>query len=418
MTDWSSRWAERGGRLKPSAIRQTAKFAAEPGVISFASGSPNPALFPYDAIARVTAEIMADPARRGPALQYGGSEGYLPLRELIVDHLGRTGARVAVENVVITNGSQQALEFVAKLLIDPGDRIVVTNPTYLGAFQAFNLFEPVYAGVPIDASGIDLPALEQEFRRGAKLMYLMPDFGNPSGVTLPLEQRTAILELSHRYGVPILEDQAYEQLRFTDERLPSMLALDAERGPEGTVIYAGTFSKTLVPGLRVGWLVAPRPVAEKLVFVKQASDLQTGSLNQMIVHGVAQAIFDQHVPVLRESYRRSRDAVLRALRRHMPQSVTWNEPEGGMFIWLTLPPPLDATEVQGRAVGEKVAFVPGAPFFADGSGKETLRLSFSGIAEEAVGEGIERLSRAIRASLEDYGAQQERYAEPKQGAKG
>jgi 2-aminoadipate transaminase len=320
-----------GGARRPTeAVRDPSdgEVRAEPGVISFASGSPNPALFPYDTIARVTAEIMADPARRGPALQYGGSEGYLPLRELIVDHLGRTGARVAVENVVITNGSQQALEFVAKLLIDPGDRIVVTNPTYLGAFQAFNLFEPVYAGVPIDQSGVDLAALEQEFRRGAKLMYLMPDFGNPSGVTLPLEQRTAILDLSRRYGVPILEDQAYEQLRFTDERLPSMLALDAERGADGTVIYAGTFSKTLVPGLRVGWLVAPRPVAEKLVFVKQASDLQTGSLNQMIVHGVAQAIFDQHVPVLRESYRRSRDAVLRALRRHMPQSVTWNEPEG------------------------------------------------------------------------------------------
>lgn len=404
MTDWSSRLAKRGLRLKPSAIRQTAKFAAEPGVISFASGSPNPGLFPYEVMARVTAEIMADPARRAQALQYGGSEGYLPLRELIVEHLGEAGARTAVDNVVITNGSQQGLEFVAKLLIDPGDRIVVTNPTYLGALQAFDLFEPVYAGVPLDQSGIDLDALEREFRAGAKFMYLMPDFGNPSGVTLPLEQRLAILDLSRRHGVPILEDQAYEQLRFTDERLPSMLALDAERGDEGTVIYAGTFSKTLVPGLRVGWLVAPRPLAEKLVFIKQASDLQTGSLNQMIVHGVARAIFDEQVPMLRDAYRSRKDAVLRALRRHMPQSVTWNEPEGGMFVWLTLPPPLDATEVQARAVEEKVVFVPGAPFFADGSGKDTLRLSFSSVAEEAIGEGVERLSRAIRTSLSAAGA--------------
>jgi DNA-binding transcriptional MocR family regulator len=399
MTDWSSRLAKRGHRLKPSAIRQTAKYAADPAFISFASGSPNPGLFPYEAMAQVTAEIMADPQRRAQALQYAGSEGYLPLRELIVEHLQDAGARTAVDNIVITNGSQQALEFVAKLLIDPGDRIIVTNPTYLGALQAFDLFEPVYAGVGLDQSGIDLAALEREFRAGAKFMYLMPDFGNPSGVTLPLEQRQAILELSRRHGVPILEDQAYEQLRFTDERLPSMLALDAERGDDGTVIYAGTFSKTLVPGLRVGWLVAPRPAAEKLIFLKQASDLQAGSLNQMVVHGVARAIFGEQVPMLRAAYSGRRDALLGALRRHMPQSVTWNEPEGGMFVWLTLPPPLDATQVQARAVEEKVVFVPGAPFFADGSGTATLRLSFSSVAEDAMGEGVERLARAIRASL-------------------
>lgn len=418
MIDQAFRLARRGAQLKPSAIRQTAKFAAEPGVISFASGSPNQTLFPYDVTARVTAEIMADPQRQAQALQYGGSEGFLPLRELIVEHLAATGARSGVGNVVVTNGSQQALEFVAKLLVDPGDRIVVTNPTYLGALQAFDLFEPAYAAVPLDETGIDLATLEREFIRGAKFMYLMPDFGNPSGVTLPLEQRRAILDLSRRHGVPILEDQAYEQLRFTDERLPSMLALDLERGGGGSVIYAGTFSKTLVPGLRVGWLVAPPKVAERLVFLKQASDLQAGSLNQMIVHDVARAIFHEQVPMLRQVYRRRRDGLLRALRRHMPQSVAWNEPEGGMFVWLALPPPLDAAEVQARAVAEKVVFVPGAPFHADGSGKETLRLSFSSVAEDDIEEGIARLARAIRASLSEERATAGTFAEAALHSKG
>jgi DNA-binding transcriptional MocR family regulator len=406
MTDWTSRFAARGQALKPSAIRATAKFAEQPGAISFASGSPNPSLFPYDAITQAMTAIMADPRRRGEALQYGASEGYRPLREFIERYLRDAGAQVALDMITVTNGSQQALEFLAKLFVEPGDRIVVTNPTYLGALQAFGLFEPVYACVPTHQAGIDLEALEREFSQGAKFMYLMPDFGNPSGITLSLEERLKVLELSRRHKVLIVEDQAYEQLRFAPKALPSMPALDTSH-PAGSsgrstvnVIHAGTFSKSLVPGLRVGWVVAPPAVTQKLVSIKQASDLHGGQLNQMIVHDVATAILRDHTERLRGAYRRRRDLMLRALARHMPQEVAWNEPGGGMFVWLSLPAPLDAAELQMRAIrDENVVFVPGAPFFADSSGKATLRLSFSSVAEDAIAPGIERLARAVRAAM-------------------
>lgn len=240
--DWQASLARRARALKPSAIREVSRYAREPGVISFASGSPNPVLFPHDAVQQVMARIMADSALREQALQYGASDGYSPLRQLIATRLG-----CAAERVLVTNGSQQALEFLGTLLIDPGDRIIVTEPTYLGALQAFSLSEPEYVGVRCDGDGLDLAALERAFVRGAKFMYVMPDFGNPSGVTLSEAERRRILELSRQHGVAVVEDQAYDQLRLSGEAQPTLLSLD----PEG-VIHAGTFSKSLAPGLRVG----------------------------------------------------------------------------------------------------------------------------------------------------------------------
>lgn len=403
MKDWQATFSARGRSLQPSAIRETTKLGQQPGIISFAGGSPDPALFPYEAIEASLQRIMADGAKRVAAFQYGASEGYPPLRALIADQLNATGAKTGAAEILITSGSQQALEFLGTLFIEAGDRIIVTNPTYIGALQAFSLFEPEFVGIPSSEDGIDLGALEQAFARGAKFMYLMPDFGNPSGTTIPLAQRRAILDLARRHGVPIVEDQAYEQLRLSGERLPTMLALDSEMASADAgrnVIYLGTFSKSLMPGLRVGWIVAPAAVLEKLVSIKQASDLHTGALGQIIVCDLAGSILGDHAKTLRASYRERRDAMLAALERHMPEGVSWNRPDGGMFVWLTVPEELDAKVLQRRALDdEQVLFVPGAPFFVDGSGRNTLRLSFSLAKPAAIETGIKGLAAAIRASL-------------------
>lgn len=388
--DWQASLARRARALKPSAIREVSRYAREPGVISFASGSPNPALFPHDAVQQSMARIMADPAVLEQALQYGASEGYAPLRQLIAARLG-----CAAECVLVTNGSQQALEFLGTLLIDPGDRIIVTEPTYLGALQAFSLSEPEYVGVRCDGDGLDLAALEHAFARGAKFMYVMPDFGNPSGITLSEAERRRILELSRRHGVAVVEDQAYDQLRLSGEAQPTLLSLDPE-----SVIHAGTFSKSLAPGLRVGWLVAPAEALGKLVSIKQASDLHVSVLNQVLVHEVVGSLAAGHGDALRASYRAQRDAMLDSLPRHMPPGTRWNQPDGGMFVWLTLPGGLDAQSVLRIAMQEeKVLFVPGAPFFTDGSGRDTVRLSFSLGAPDTIEAGIERLGRVIRRCL-------------------
>lgn len=388
---WQAKLAKRARALKPSAIREVSRYAAEPGVISFASGSPNPAFFPHEAVQRALAALVADPALRGTALQYGPSEGYSPLRQLIADSMG-----CAPECILITNGSQQGLSLVGSLLIEPGDQVIVTEPTYLGALQAFSLGEPAYAGVPIDGGGLDTAALDRAFACGAKFMYVMPDFGNPTGMVLPEVQRRRILALAREHSVPVVEDQAYDQLRLSGSALPTLFSMDP-----GCVIYAGTFSKSLAPGLRVGWLAAAPEVIETLVLLKQASDLHVAMLNQMLVHQVVSAQPAAQRDVLKTGYRLQRDAMLAGLERHMPPGTIWTRPEGGMFVWLTLPDGLDAQVLLRAAMqDEKVLFVPGAPFFTNGSGRETMRLSFSLALPDQIEAGIERLGRAIRRCLQ------------------
>jgi 2-aminoadipate transaminase len=272
--------------------------------------------------------------------------------------------------------------------------------------QAFGLFRPQVASVPFDADGIDLERLETEFRAGAKFFYVMPDHGNPSGVTIPLSQRQAIIRLARQYAVPLIEDQAYDQLLFDGEGQPTLLALDRSvPGAAPGVVYLGTFSKSLTPGLRVGWIVAPQAIIAKLVSVKQASDLNSGMLNQMIVDAVARRILASHGAKLREGYKTRRDLMLEALRRHMPAGVYWTEPRGGMFVWLTLPPFIDTDALQAQSFPEaKVIFVPGASFHADNSGKNTLRLSYSTASHAEIDEGVKRLADAIAASIRRSGA--------------
>lgn len=408
--DWDRCFAPRAVKLTASEIRELLKLLNQPDIISFAGGIPDPKLFPYEKLRAAFDAILDDPARRAEAMQYSVSEGYKPLREAIVRNLAKRGIATHCDNVLITNGSQQGLEFLAKLLIQPGDRIIVTRPSYLGALQAFGLYEPVYVPVPIAAEGIDLAAAARAFAAGAKFLYVTPDFGNPSGVTVPEDQRRALLGLSYRHGVPVIEDQAYDVLRYDGAPIPSLLALDCARKNEaaplsapsavGNVIYTGTFSKSVAPALRIGWIVAPMPVIHKLVLIKQASDLHAATLNQMVLAEICESVIDDRTEELRATYGARRDAMLAALAQHMPKGVSWTRPDGGMFVWVTLPPGLDAKALLARAIQHaRVAFVPGSAFFTDHSGANTLRLSFSLAPPAMITEGIRRLAGVVAEAL-------------------
>lgn len=402
---WLKTFATRIHELKPSAIRAMARHVGQPGVISFASGSPNADFFPLEEMAAATNAILSDPKLAKQALQYGPSEGYPPLREFIAEHLTQPGGKISASEVIVTSGSQQALEFIGKSFIDDGDRIVVTSPTYSGALQAFGLFRPQYATVPLGPDGLDLEQLEAEFKRGAKFFYVMPDHGNPTGTTIPAAQRPAIVALSREHGIPVIEDQAYDMLQLSGERLPTLVSCDrTDASAAPCVIYLGTFSKSLTPGLRVGWIVAPEEVVAKLTSIKQASDLNSGMLNQMIVNAVARRVLTTHARILQDGYRTRRDLMLDALRRYMPKTLRWTEPQGGMFVWLTLPSFIDADELQKIAFDRaRIIFVPGASFHPDNGGRNTLRLSYSIATHAEIDDGIKRLA-AVIADLMDRDA--------------
>lgn len=392
-------FATRAARMKASEIRELLKLLDQPGIISFAGGIPDPALFPAEAFAQAFQQALgAD--HRAQALQYSVSEGYMPLREWIASHMGQIGIDCGPDDVLITSGSQQALDYLGKLFLSPGDTALVGWPTYLGALAAFNAYEPRFDRLHVNGN-----AGAEQYRAAAgpgavKYAYLSPDFANPTGETVDRLGREALLDLAEDVGCAIIEDGAYQALRYDGQSIPPVLALELARKGDlqaCRTIYCGSFSKTLSPGLRVGWVVAARPIISQLVLMKQAADLHSATINQMAVHQVAQACFDSHIPKVRASYRARRDAMLAALERHMPEGVQWTRPEGGMFIWLTLPPGSDGAQLLARALETvKVAFVPGQAFHPDGSGANTIRLSFSNSDEATIAEGIARLGAVLR----------------------
>lgn len=398
MIDWSSHYAERAKHMTASEIRELLKVLDQPDLISFAGGIPDPALFPMAEIADAYAKVLNDPARAKIALQYAVSEGYKPLREWIAGYMTGLGAPCGPDNVVITNGSQQALDFLGKLFITPGDPVLVAWPTYLGALQAFNCYEPVYDVLPGPGSNRTVDSYAKG--EGApRLGYCMPEFQNPSGTSLTRDERLQMLDAADAMDLPLIEDNAYEKLRYDGERVPSLLALDIARkgGIENSrVIYCGTFSKSIVPALRIGWVVAAKPVIQKLVIIKQASDLQVSTLNQIVMHEVASKIIEDQARVILPVYKARRDAMLAALQAHMPKGVRWTKPEGGMFVWVTLPEGMDGAALLERAIAEaRVAFVPGIAFFADRGRSNYLRLNFSLSNEASIAEGIKRLGALI-----------------------
>jgi len=405
--DWDAAYAGRADRMRASEIRELLKLLEQPDIISFAGGIPDPELFPTSAISDAYTATLTGPSGTR-SLQYSVSEGYPPLRRWIVGLMVRLGVSCGIDNIVITSGSQQGLDFLGKLLLSAGDTALVAAPTYLGALHAFNPYEPRYDVLRINELDRvnEIDAVQVRYRHAAAaatsrlaLAYVVPDFANPTGDTLSEATRLRLLDLVAGLGVPLIEDAAYSALRFEGEPIRPCLALDIERCghiDRSRVIYCGTFSKTISPGLRVGWVCAAHDLVQKLVLTKQAGDLHSATLNQVVMHQVAEAVYDQQVRTIVAVYAKRRDAMLAALARHMPDGVSWTRPQGGMFIWITLPASLDGAELLAASVAEeRVAFVPGGAFFVDGSGRNTMRLSYSLQSESGIEEGIRRLGRLI-----------------------
>ena len=404
QTPWENRFAQRTQRMGSSAIRELLKLTQQPDLISFAGGLPAPDVFPVEAFQAACTRVLQ--TLGSVALQYSTTEGYLPLREMIARHTARYGIEITPENILITSGSQQALDLLGKIFINRGDRVLVESPTYLGAIQAWNAYGAEFVTVPMDKSGMNTDALEEALRSGPKFIYVLPNFQNPTGVTLTLERRKHVIELADRYGVPIIEDDPYGQLRYEGEHLPSVVTLDSQFRDNcnicyhGNVIYLSTFSKTLAPGLRLAWVIAPPEVIRKLVQAKQGADLHTATFNQVVAHEVSQHNFlDEHIKLIRRVYKERRDIMLAAMDSHFPPEVDWTYPEGGLFLWGTMPDYLDAADVLKSAIEHKVAFVPGSPFYPTGGGHNTMRINFSNATPEQIRLGIARLGQVFTEKI-------------------
>ena len=400
--DWQNIFATRMGRMKASEIRELLKLLDQPDIISFAGGIPDPALFPQAEFSAAFADIFAS-GQATDALQYSVSEGYLPLRNWIAAQMADLGIPCGCDNIVITSGSQQALDYLGKLLLSKDDTALVNWPTFLGALGAFNAYEPHFD--QISTTGHRPASQYQETAKqnggSPKFAYMSVDFANPTGETMDHRARLSALDLAEEMDIAIIEDAAYQSLRYDGEAIPPILALEIER--KGSIedcrtIYCGSFSKTLAPGLRVGWVCAAKSVIQPLVLMKQAADLHSSTINQIAIHKVASTGFEAQTTKIRAAYSARRDHMLAALKTHMPDGVSWTKPEGGMFIWLTLPPHLDGANLLAKSLEtQKLAFVPGRAFFADGSNGNTLRLSFSCADEATINTGISRLGTLLKS---------------------
>jgi 2-aminoadipate transaminase len=384
--------ARRCDRMNPSVIREILKLTELPGVRSLAGGLPSADTFPIDAMRDATAKVLADTPRE--ALQYAASEGFGPLREWVSAMLGAKGVDAPAERVLITNGSQQGLDLVGKVMLDAGNTVAVETPTYLGALQAFNPNEPKFASVAGDGDG-PLPDAVAALPQGTRFMYVLPNFQNPTGRVIPADRRDALVAAAQRANIPLVEDNPYGDLWY-DEAPPRPLA---SRWADG-VLYLGSFSKVLAPGLRLGFMVCPKTLYPKLLQSKQAADLHTGSFSQRVVYEVIKNGFlDTHIPTIRDRYRTQRDAMEAALKASMPAGCEWKKPSGGMFFWLRLPAGCDAMALLPKAVEAGVAYVPGAAFYADHPDTRTMRLSFVTLSPAAITDAVERLGSVVKAQL-------------------
>ncbi|MBA5687096.1 aminotransferase-like domain-containing protein [Rugamonas apoptosis] len=386
------RFSERAQQMQSSFIREILKITQRPEITSFAGGLPSPATFPVAEMKEAFDQVLTDSGN--VALQYGPTDGYLPLRQWIADSLSTNGVKIVPEQVLMTSGSQQALDLLGKVLIDEGSRVLVETPSYLGALQAFSVYRPEFVSVETDDHGL-VPSSLDKVAQGARLLYALPNFQNPTGRTLSVERRQQLVETCARLGLPLIEDDPYGALSYKGEPLPKMVAMN----PDG-VIYMGSFSKVLTPGIRLGYVVAPLPLVRRLELAKQAADLHTSQLTQMVVHRVIKDGFlERHIPQIRHLYGDQCQVMLDAMAEHFPASVQWTKPEGGMFIWVTLPKHVNAMELLDEAIANQVAFVPGAPFYANEPETNTFRLSFVTVPPERIRTGIATLGKLIAAKV-------------------
>ncbi|ODA40348.1 PLP-dependent aminotransferase family protein [Desulfosporosinus sp. BG] len=387
-------YAERVNYMANSAIREILKVTEQPNIISFAGGLPAPELFPLSDIRESYDRVLGagDPS----VLQYGTTEGYLPLREEISAQMRAKGIQAEAGNIFLTNGSQQGLDLIAKLFLNPGDEVLLQNPSYLGAIQTFRSYQANFRLVPTVQGGIDLPALELSVKEHRpKIIYLTPTYQNPTGTTLTIEERKAIARIASQYGVPVIEDDPYGELRYDGPIIAPIKSLAAE----DAVIYLGTFSKTLAPGFRLGWIVADQELITKLTVAKQGTDLHTSTLIQRATHYyLTHFNAAEHVETIRQTYKRRRDLMLDELKANFSTQVKWTEPTGGMFIWLTLPDNYDTDKLLTRAVTGNVAYVPGSHFFACAGSHSSMRLNFSNPSPLQIKQGIKTLAEILAVS--------------------
>lgn len=384
--------------MKASDIREMLKLTQKPEVISFAGGLPAPELFPVEEMKLVLAKVMDEYGT--VALQYGPTEGFEPLREKILDRMAKLKVDdLTIDNILITSGSQQGLDFMAKAFINPGDIILCESPTYLGAINAFRAYEPRFIEVETDDDGMILEDLEEKLRENdnVKFIYVIPDFQNPSGRTMSIERRKGLVDIANKYNVAVVEDNPYGELRFEGEIYPAIKHYDTE----GRVIFLGTFSKIFSPGLRVGWIAADEEVLRKFILIKQGADLQSPTINQIAVakfldHYDIEAYIDR----IKKVYKRRKDLMLNTIREEFPEGIKVTDPDGGLFTWLVLPPHINARELSIKALEKNVAYVPGGSFFPNGGNENTLRVNYSNMEEERIVEGVRRLAQVFKEALE------------------
>ena len=387
-------FANRMGTTHKSFIREILKVTEDPKIISFAGGLPNPKFFPVKEIANASLKVLDEDGEN--VLQYSTTEGYLPLREYIAErYRKKKGLKVDPDEILITNGSQQGIDLIGKIFLDKGDQIVIERPGYLGAIQAFSMYEPIFQSIPLLDDGIDTNLLERTFRGNRiKLFYAVPNFQNPSGITYSRQRRRDVANILKKHNAIFVEDDPYGELRFIGEDLPSIRAY-----LEDNIILLGSFSKIITPGLRLGWICAKKDIMERIIVAKQASDLHSNYLSQRIVYQyLIDNDIDKHILKIRDAYKKRRDLMVSMIAEYFPEEIKYTKPEGGMFLWITLPEGISSLDLFDLAIKENVAFVPGKAFYVDGGGSNTLRLNFSNSDEEKIEEGIKRLANIIKKS--------------------
>ncbi|MGL4767736.1 MAG: PLP-dependent aminotransferase family protein [Formosimonas sp.] len=383
----SKLFSKRANAIKSSVIREILKVTANPEVISFAGGLPSPASFPVAQMQAAFDKVLADDAQG--ALQYSTTDGYAPLREWVAQRMSTNGTSITPDQVIIVSGSQQALDLIGKVFIDEGDKVLVETPTYLGALQAFSLFAPEFISVASDENGLDAAQISNQDAQTAKFIYALPNFQNPTGRMMSEERRAKLVEVARAQDLLVVEDDPYGALWYEAAPPASLLSRMPER-----VIHMGSFSKVLAPGLRLGYIVAPVEIARKFEQTKQATDLHTSTIAQRVVYEVVKDGFlDEHIPMIRTLYKNQAHCMLAALEQHMPSGVTWNQPAGGMFLWVNLPSHLNSEVVLEKALAQNVAYVPGTPFYANEVNSHTLRLAFVTVPAAKIEEGVAKLGR-------------------------